>query len=269
MHKSESYKVMPGQEKLGSKWLDNQQPRNHLQHNRGHLCLNHSHSRQHKQSTSHRCHNCQHKQKHASRQSTENHSFDIQPRSHHQQRRQYQDHKHWHQTLITGSEKDTCGSVSTYNHVQHFTYQNNQMMGRTLNDWLQKEQQWCHQQSKQEDGGLTTIGRNQEQDHLTDNGQDQQTLRKMSSTSMSMTQTMRKKHNKHKDHEEWRPHSNQQGKKDLSTNWHTCHTDLGAQSAWRAKAEQTITQNRQADNRWYKWTSHTWKPLETNKYYQY
>ena len=28
---------------------------------------------------------------------------------------------------------------------------------------------------------MTTIGRNQEQDHLTDNGQDQQTLRKMSS----------------------------------------------------------------------------------------
>ena len=49
---------------------------------------------------------------------------------------------------------------------------------------------------------LTTIGRNQEQDHLTDNGQDQQTLRKMSSTSMSMTQTTGKKHNKHKDHEE-------------------------------------------------------------------
>ena len=43
----------------------------------------------------------------------------------------------------------------------------------------------------------------------------------------------------------------------------------GAQYAWRAKAEQTITQSKQASNRWYKWTSHTWKPLETNKYYQY
>ena len=109
MHKNDSYKVMPGQERLGSKWLDNRQPHNNLQHNRGHLCLNNSHSRQHKQSTSHRCHNCQHKQEHNSRQTTENHSFDTQPRSHHRQQRRYQDHKQWHQTLTTGSEKDTCG----------------------------------------------------------------------------------------------------------------------------------------------------------------
>ena len=182
----------------------------------------------------------------------------------------YQHQQQWTGQRIIGYKKDTCGSESTYNHAMSYTYHSRHNMDLTLQSSnLSESRSWIHKMVGKWQG-LMINGQHKKEGWQTRHGQDQQTLRKKQHTRLNTSEMMKTHNKQHCQQEASRHHNNLQNKSAESTIWRIYHTDLGVQSVWKAKAEQTIIQHRrQAHFQSYNVTFHTSKAYMTNKSFQY